>query len=85
MAAPFGDHVTALGLLQSASTQGPGDNAHMESFFHSLKAEIVRGVTFATEAALRRALQRYMRYYNAVRQHSSLGYHSPLVFERLVS
>jgi putative transposase len=85
LAAPFGERVAALGLLQSASTQGPGDNAHMESFFHSLKAEVIRGVTFATEATLRRALERYMRYYNTVRQHSSLGYHSPLAFERLVS
>ena len=84
LAAPFGDRVAALGLLQSASTHGPGDNAHMESFFHSLKAEVTRGVTFTTDTALRRELDEYVRYYNRRRQHSALGYHSPIAFERLI-
>jgi putative transposase len=84
MAAPFRDRVTALGLRQSANTGGPGDNAHMESFFHSLKAEVTRGVPFATEAALREQLTAYIRYYNATRQHSSLGYLSPIAFERAI-
>jgi transposase InsO family protein len=80
----FGARVAELGLLQSASTHGPGDNAHMESFFHSLKAELTRGVTFATEDGLRRDLTAYVRYYNATRQHSALGYYSPIAFERLI-
>ncbi len=84
LAAPFGDRVATLGLLQSASTDGPGDNAHMESFFHSLKAEIIRGVIFLTDAALRQELDRYVRYYNASRQHSALGYLSPMAFERAI-
>ena len=84
LAAPFGDRVAALGLLQSASTHGPGDNAHMESFFHSLKAEVTRGVTYTTDTALRRQLTHYLRYYNATRQHSALGYYSPMAFERLI-
>jgi putative transposase len=83
-AALFGDRVTALGVLQSASSGGPGDNAHMESFFHSLKAEVTRGVTFTTDTTLRREIECYMRYYNATRHHSALGYHSPRAFERLV-
>jgi transposase InsO family protein len=83
-AVPFGDHVKALGFLQSASSGGPGDNAHMESFFHSLKAEVTRGVTFTTDTMLRREIERYMRYYNTTRQHSALGYDSPRAFERLV-
>ena len=84
LASQFGDRVAALGFLQSASTAGPGDNAHMESFFHSLKAELTRGVTFATDAMLRQELTQYIRYYNTTRQHSSLGHHSPRAFERLV-
>jgi transposase InsO family protein len=40
-----------LGVLQSASVRGPGDNAHAESFFHSLKAELTRGVTYDSQAA----------------------------------
>jgi len=80
--ARFCTRVTQLGLLQSASVRGPSDNAHAESFFHSLKAELTRGVVFGTERALRRALGGYMRYYNAMRMHSSLNYLSPLAFER---
>ena len=82
MGAQFCEHVARLGFLQSASVRGPGDNAHIESFFHSLKAELTRGVTFATEHTLRGALQRYIRYYNGERRHSSLGYVSPAEFER---
>lgn len=81
LAAPFHACVRALGLLQSASTRGPGDNAHMESFFHSLKAELTRGVQFRSARVLRRELRRYIRYYNQVRMHSALAYHSPIAFE----
>ncbi len=81
MGAPFCAQVTQLGFLQSASVRGPGDNAHAESFFHSLKAELTRGAMFATDRALNRALQTYMQYYNATRLHSSLNYLSPLAFE----
>jgi putative transposase len=81
MGAPFCAHVARLGFLQSASARGPGDNSHMESFFHSLKAELIRGVVFPTEDALRRALRRYIRYYNATRLHSALHYTSPIAFE----
>lgn len=69
-------------MLQSANVSGPGDNAHAESFFHTLKAELTRGVTFLTDHALRTELQRYLRYYNTVRLHSSLNYRSPLAFEQ---
>ena len=82
MGAPFCTRVAQLGLLQSASVRGPGDNAHVESFFHSLKAEVTRGVTFLSEQTLRTQLRRYMRYYNTVRLHSSLRYLSPLAFEQ---
>jgi len=82
MGAPFCTHVARLGFAQSASVRGPGDNAHLESFFHSLKAELTRGVTFTDEKQLRTALQQYMHYYNTTRLHSSLAYRSPLAFEQ---
>ncbi|MGI9045109.1 MAG: IS3 family transposase [Gemmatimonadaceae bacterium] len=41
-----------------------GDNAHAESFFHSLKAEVTRGVRYDLQAALRAELVRYVPYYN---------------------
>jgi transposase InsO family protein len=81
MAAPFGACVRALGLRQSASTRGPEDNAHVESFFHSLKAELTRGVQFSSAGEMRGALRRYIRYYNRIRMHSALAYHSPIAFE----
>jgi len=81
MGAPFCAHAARLGVLQSASVRGPGDNAHMESFFHSLKAELTRGVVFSTDHALRGALRRYIRYYNTTPLHSALGYRSPIAFE----
>jgi len=82
MGAPFCERVTDLGLVQSASVRGPGDNPHAESFFHTLKAELTRGAHFATERALRRALIGYIQYYNTTRLHSALNYRSPLAFER---
>lgn len=53
----------------------------MESFFHSLKAELLHGATFETDAALRRALQGYFRYYNGRRLHSALGYRPSIDYE----
>ena len=85
MGASFCARVLQYGMLQSANVSGPGDNAHAESFFHTLKAELTRGVTFLTVHALRTQLRRYMRYYNTVRLHSSLDYCSPLAFERQVA
>jgi transposase InsO family protein len=81
MAAPFQACVTALGLVQSASTRGPEDNAYMESFFHSLKGELTRGVHFGAASVLRTQLRRYLQYYNETRMHSALGYRSPIAFE----
>jgi putative transposase len=85
MGAPVCATVARLGMLQSANVSGPGDNAHAESFFHSRKAELTRGVTFPSERTLRTALTSYMRYYNTLRLHSGLAYRSPLAFERRVA
>jgi putative transposase len=82
MGEPFCALVARLGLRQSASARGPEDNAHAESFFHSLKAELIRGTAFASEHQLRTALRTYIRYYNTIRLHSSLNYTAPLVFEQ---
>jgi putative transposase len=79
----FGDRLKALGVRQSMTRGGtPADNAHAESFFHSLKADVVHGVAFDTDARLRTCLRRYVRYYNHRRLHSSLGYQSPVEFEQ---
>ena len=79
----LGRRLRELGVLQSMTRGGtPSDNAHAESFFHSLKAEMVHGARFKDEGELRHEIRRYVRFYNHQRLHSSLGYLSPLSFER---
>jgi transposase InsO family protein len=72
------DRLRALGIHQSSARRGPEDNAHMESYFHSLKAELVHGATFAGDAQLRQAIRHYVHYYNHRRLHSALAYRSPV-------
>ena len=58
------------------------DNAVAESFFHTLKVEMVHGESFATREAMRRAVFEYIEVdYNRTRRHSANGYISPLAFE----
>jgi len=79
----FRDRLKALGVRQSTTSGGsPGENAHAESFFHSLKSDVVHGVTFQTDESLRASVRRYVRFYNYERLHSSLNYRSPVAFER---
>lgn len=75
------DRLRVLGIRQSSALRGPEDNAHMESFFHSLKAELIHGVRFETETTLRQAIAGYVRYYNHRRIHSALAYRSPVDYE----
>jgi len=79
------DRLRALGIRQSSARRGPEDNAHMESFFHSLKAELVHGAQFASRAELRRAIAQYVRYYNHQRRHSALAYRTPVDYESRVA
>jgi transposase InsO family protein len=59
------------------------DNAPMESFFASLKKELVHDEDYATRAEARASLFEYIEvFYNRVRRHSSLGYVSPVEYER---
>ena len=80
---PFHQRLVAAGVQQSMTRGGaPDENAHMESFFHSLKAELIHGQSFAAVTHLRRALSRYIQYYNHQRLHSSLAFQSPVDYER---
>src|SRR5262249_20299860 len=59
------------------------DNAPMESFFASLKKELVHDADFATRASARVAIFEYIEvFYNGQRRHSSLGYVSPAEYEQ---
>jgi len=70
-------------LLCSMSGKGNCyDNACAESFFHTLKVEMVHGESFATREDMRRAVFEYIEVdYNRTRRHSANGYISPLAFE----
>ena len=58
------------------------DNAAMESFFRSLKAERVYLTRYASYQEAKSDLFDYIRFYNHRRRHSTLGYLSPMEFER---
>lgn len=68
------------------SVNRPGhctDNAFMESFFHSLKAELIRGSTYVSATELRRSLSAYInKFYNTIRLHSGLDYLAPIEYEQ---
>jgi transposase InsO family protein len=57
------------------------DNAFMESFFHSMKADQSHGRHFDRPADLIQTVKRYMRFCNTQRLHSSIGYLAPATYE----
>jgi transposase InsO family protein len=58
------------------------DNAMMESFWATLKSELVHQCIYATREQARRSIFEYIEvFYNRKRLHSSLGYNSPESFE----
>jgi len=62
------------------------DNGHMESYFHSLKAELIRGRKFNSIGDLRYALNSYINhFYNKKRLHSGIGYCSPIEYEKIAA
>jgi putative transposase len=82
-AAAFKRRLAELRIKQSMNRPGKvTDNAFIESFFHSMKADIYHGVRFEEDLAIRMALQRYVPFYNSDRLHSSLHYVSPATFEQ---
>ena len=57
------------------------DNAVAESFFASLKGELIDTHAWPTRSAACRATVEYIAWYNGTRLHSSLGYQSPADYE----
>ena len=79
----YRDQLARRGIVQSMNRPGKmNDNAHMESFFHSMKAEQIHGMKFDDDQQLHRALQSYIAFYNQQRIHSSLRYLPPAAFEQ---
>lgn len=58
------------------------DNAEVESFFKTLKGELLHATSFVTMRQLRKHIKDYIEvFYNSLRLHSSLGYRTPIEFE----
>jgi transposase InsO family protein len=74
----------AAGITPSMSRRAnPLDNAPMESFFHTLKTELVHHRAYATRDQARRDLFAYVEgFYNRQRLHSGLGYRTPAEVEQ---
>lgn len=72
----------ARGIAVSMSRVGNcWDNAPVESFFSSLKAELVSAASWHTSHDAEIAVADYLRFYNHHRLHSALGYRSPAQYE----
>ncbi|MFY9343443.1 MAG: IS3 family transposase [Planctomycetota bacterium] len=80
----FRDVLKAHGFVASMSRTGNCyDNAAKESFFHTLKTELVNHERYATRDQARASVFNYIEaFYNRRRLHSTLGYLSPEAFER---
>ena len=59
------------------------DNAAMESFFHTLKVELIYRQRYVTRQDAKGAIFEYIEiYYNRMRRHSAIGHEIPMLFEQ---
>ncbi len=79
----YRNNLQAAGFQVSMSRKADCyDNAPMESFFHTLKTELVHHRKYATRAEAQRDLFAYIEgFYNRTRLHSAIGYISPIAME----
>jgi putative transposase len=72
-------------IIQSMARKGDcWDNAVAESFFHTLKVELIHQYKFKSIEEAKKAIFEYIEvFYNRIRMHSSNNYLSPVEFENL--
>jgi len=81
----FRKKLILTGIVSSMARKGNCyNNAHVESFFHSLKTELVYRKSFKTREEAKQAIFDWIEiWYNRQRLHSSLGYIAPSDYEEL--
>jgi len=74
------------GIQSSMSRSGNCyDNAYIESFWGTLKKELVYGEKYLTRKEARLSIFEYIEvFYNRIRKHSALGYKSPVQYDKLL-
>lgn len=82
----FGKALRDSGIMASMGSRGDAyDNAAAESVMATIKTELVHRTRFKTKDEARLAVFRYIEgFYNPHRRHSSLGYLSPVEYERML-
>jgi len=82
----YQDLLREYGMIPSMSRSGNCyDNAYVESFFGTLKTELVHGERYRTRLEARLSIFEYVEvFYNRQRSHSALGYRSPEQYEKLL-
>jgi transposase InsO family protein len=83
----YQDLLKQYGMRASMSRSGNCyDNAYMESFFGTLKKELVYGERYQSRQEAKLSIFEYVEvFYNRQRRHSALRYMSPEQYERLLS
>ncbi|MCX4633034.1 IS3 family transposase [Streptomyces sp. NBC_01443] len=85
-AAAFAEVCRRHGIRRSMGRVGSSyDNALAESFFQSLKRELLHGRRWTSKAQTRLELFHWLSYYSRRRRHSALGYRTPAEFEQQLS
>jgi putative transposase len=81
----FGQKARAANIAQSMGSKGDCfDNAVAESFFATLKKELINRRSWPSKAELRTEVFDYIEvFYNRERRHSTLGQRSPAGYEKL--
>lgn len=76
--------VESAGLVRSMSRKGtPRDNAAVESYFGTLKSELVHQMQFSDQIEATAHIMTYIDFYNRERSHTAIGFQSPLDYEKL--
>jgi putative transposase len=83
----FGNVLRKKRIIQSMSRRGNcWDNACVESFFKSLKSELIGTTIYASRQTAMKEIFEYIEvFYNQIRLHSTLEYRSPVEYEEVVA